>query len=65
MQTFTLSFDTVNAAFVEAPQQEVARILRRVASEVEWGMDGYNAILDVNGNTVGNWQWIEKREEPR
>jgi len=49
---FTLQIETANAAFDGAPDEEVARILRRVASQIESGYtDG--RCKDVNGNSVG------------
>lgn len=55
---FSLFIDTHNAAFAdphEDPGDEIARILRVVASDVEQGLpERWHAHLrDANGNTVG------------
>jgi hypothetical protein len=50
-----IKFDTANAAFDwgNGPQ-ECARILRKIADQVENGIDG-GAIHDLNGNRIGEW----------
>ena len=55
LDRFELSVDTGNAAFDPAPGDELARILRRVADELE---DGHTSgtVRDHNGNTVGRWE---------
>lgn len=55
---FTLQFDMDNAAFgddePELANEEVARILDNVRTHVlSYAGEGY--ILDVNGNTIGEW----------
>lgn len=44
-----------NAAFADAPEREVARILRDLADEVErtGSIDQLVTLRDVNGNSVG------------
>ena len=51
---FDLTLGGGNAALVEAPAQEVARILRDVADRVEKGHEN-GGCRDINGNTVGFW----------
>jgi len=61
---FIMKFDMDNAAFkVDEPGMpengeicrfEVAKILKRVAAEVDNGWNDHN-IKDTNGNTVGSW----------
>lgn len=55
--TFTVKFDTDNAAFEDDPSYEIARILRGIAARVESGEDcsHYLTILDINGNSVGRF----------
>lgn len=57
---FRLEFETDNNAFVEDAHGEIARILTGVAMDLSEGRasleDGGN-IRDVNGNTVGKWQY--------
>ncbi len=53
---------TENAVFKECPEMEVARILRRLAGELETvtmevGDGGW--LRDINGNTVGAFEVIE------
>lgn len=55
---------TLNAAFDEEEGNagaELARILRELAARVEGGVPtGDDAsILDVNGNTVGSWSYVD------
>ena len=51
---FYLNIETDNAAFTDAPEAEIARILRRIAERVERGEQS-GGILDVNGNGIGDW----------
>ena len=44
-----------NAAFQEDPAAEYARILRKVADEIEAGRT-YGVMHDYNGNRVGTWE---------
>ena len=49
-----------NAAFAGQPGDEpaeVARILRRIADDVAKGYQG-DSLRDLNGNTVGAWQFL-------
>jgi len=47
---------TDNAAFQDGQKEyELARILRRVADEIEGGST-YGVMHDVNGNRVGTWE---------
>lgn len=45
--------DMGNAAFSDAPEWEVARILRDYADRIEGGRDMNAFMMDVNGNRVG------------
>ena len=54
---FQLKFNMDNAAFGENTEEandEVARILRDVRWKV-LACDGEGYVLDVNGNTIGEW----------
>jgi len=45
-----------NAAFQDGQREyETARILRRVADEIEGGAS-YGIMHDINGNRVGAWE---------
>jgi hypothetical protein len=50
---FDLQIQTVNAAFEDSPELEVARILRDAADRIEGG-DFHFGLYDVNGNRVGS-----------
>ena len=43
-----------NAAFDTYPRQEAAQILRKIAGELENGLEGGTA-RDYNGNPIGQW----------
>ena len=51
---FTLSIETENEAFTNGDGEEIARILKEVASQVENGKE-FGTLKDINGNKVGNW----------
>ena len=61
---FTLKIRIRNAAFYSGdekePAAEVARILQEVAEELETYLIGATTadgeLLDINGNTVGEWK---------
>lgn len=57
---FKLEFDMGNAAFEDAPGEEIARILRKLAAHLAEAGDmrpGYQgALFDFNGNKVGEWK---------
>lgn len=58
MTTFTVKFDTDNAAFADGGRDaEIVRILRAIADRVEReGCSGfYETIRDINGNDVGRF----------
>lgn len=54
---FKLTMDTDNAAFEDGYKtEEIARILRRIAENVENGeTDNSGVAMDINGNIVGGW----------
>lgn len=57
---FTLKIDTDNAAFNDGdPQEEIGRILDRVKADLLGGTYGSN-IRDFNGNTVGEWEFVDR-----
>lgn len=55
--TFKLEIKTNNAAFEDAPQAELARILRDVANTLENDPSHSGTMRDINGNRVGHWSW--------
>lgn len=58
---FNLIIATGNAAFEDMPREEVARILRSVADQLESGREG-GFTRDINGNSVGTWN-LEEGDE--
>lgn len=59
---FTLAIKTDNAAF-EDRNAEVARILRDAAEKVEdFGLPE-SGLLDVNGNLVGGYKFMDVTHE--
>ena len=52
---FTVNIRCDNAAFDDAPESEIARILRDIADKLESdGASGFfETIRDINGNDVG------------
>lgn len=59
---FKLEIDTGNAAFDGGTcREEVARILRHVASKIENGASE-SACIDINGNTVGRFRLDHTQE---
>jgi len=56
---FTLKIKTENEAFnypTEGERDEVARILRALATRLEQGSEVRGLLADLNGNTVGEWK---------
>lgn len=52
--SFILTMHTDNDAFRPNASNETARLLREIAEQIEGGLDG-KRILDINGNTIGEW----------
>lgn len=57
MARFVVRFETDNAAFDGAEFPEIAETLRRLADRVECPETTYGSVRDVNGNTIGFWEW--------
>lgn len=59
MYVMTLRLTTDNDAFAVSRGAELARILRRLAEVVEYGIgsDAGGTLRDFNGNTVGRWSY--------
>ena len=55
MEDFTLKIETGNAAFANDKDQEIVRILREVADQIETCSQTTRKIYDINGNGVGRW----------
>jgi hypothetical protein len=65
---FTLTIETDNAAFTDNPGWEIARILRLISdsmsiSDIPLDGDERQPVRDINGNTVGKWEYREARLE--
>ena len=52
MEKITIEIETVNDAFSEYPELEIARILQDLAHKIENGQQP-ERIRDINGNTIG------------
>lgn len=52
-KTFTITFDTGNAAFADDPAIEIVRILREVADRIENCARFPDYVYDLNGNHIG------------
>ena len=55
---FTIEFTTSGSAFDDYPQEEVVRILDIISNKVRDGYTDGN-IVDINGNSIGKWNWKE------
>jgi len=57
----SIKISTANEAF-DVPGPEIARILRRIADDVEELMIANEArkLFDANGNTVGSFKYTEE-----
>lgn len=51
-----------NAAFEDDPREEVVRILREAADQIEYGRNE-GSLRDYNGNVVGNY-YVEFPSSP-
>ena len=51
----TISIDTENSAFETDLNNEVSRILKRIANDLDNGKDlnSFWPLMDINGNKVG------------
>jgi len=52
---FRVKIDTRNDAFVPDEAYEVARILRKLADDIELVPTQEGSLFDANGNKVGWW----------
>jgi hypothetical protein len=59
MQEITITIETTNAAFDDAPALEVAAILRRLADRLDAGDPPPIKLYDTNGNACGHCYVIE------
>jgi len=51
---FTLKINMDNSAFDETPEQELKRILGKIAKRIEAGATS-ETVLDTNGGAVGSF----------
>lgn len=59
----SIRIETDNAAFLPHPEDESARLIRRVANMIE--QSEYSGTLhDYNGNLVGEWSVHSDNETP-
>lgn len=65
MAKYGITIRTDNAAFEDSPETEVARILRKLADDIEArGLDSYT-LRDINGNRVGDagYEWEARKSD--
>jgi hypothetical protein len=55
---FELKFLTDNAAFDDDPRGEIARILRKLADDIDNGSQTEGGLYDLNGNRVGAFEIV-------
>jgi hypothetical protein len=53
MEKIIITIETVNAAFEENGIGEVARILRKLADDMEYCESAKMPVFDINGNSCG------------
>ena len=51
-----VQFNTDNDNFNGESTEEIARILRKIATDIENG-DTAKGIMDINGNRIGQWEF--------
>ena len=51
---FTVEIECDNAAFADEPYEELARILRELADDIEESCSASHPLRDINGNRVGH-----------
>ena len=51
--SLSVTMDSGNAAFDDAPETEIARILGELAADIRKGRSGRFVLMDHNGNRVG------------
>lgn len=57
----TIEFHTGNSAFEDNEPEETAKLLRDIASKIDRG-DTDGPVLDLNGNTIGGWEFDAEQE---
>jgi len=62
MGTLNLSIDTENAAFDGDGRNEISRILIKLAEDISNGVTN-PSIRDINGNTVGSYEYTKSASE--
>ena len=60
--TLEVDINSGNAALVDDPHLELARILKGIVKEIERQSTHGNGVYDLNGQRVGNW-YLEIEEE--
>lgn len=66
MEKIIITIDTVNAAFDDEPATEIARILHKLADDLEQ-FDSPDKLFDANGNAVGtvfvdSWSYRRRQQ---
>lgn len=53
---FKLTLEMDNAAFADAPGEELQRILSNLHLQNRATADNEGTVKDYNGNTIGSWE---------
>ena len=59
---YTIKISTDNAAFDPYPTDEIARIVREVATFLDQGIDKRFILRDINGNKVGTAEFTPEED---
>ena len=61
---FTINFETDKSVFSSYPEVECARILVKIANDLNNGGAYEGSIRDINGNSIGSYElWIDEDED--
>ena len=59
--TITITIDMDNAAFGDAPNYELARILRGLSNKLAYSSEFIDRpLFDINGNKVGKFELCQR-----
>ena len=56
---FTLDINCGSESFCEDPSGQFSSIFRAVSRQIDSGQED-GAVVDTNGNTIGQWRLIEE-----
>lgn len=63
---FSVTIEADSGSVAQAPEREIARMLRMIADRIEGGSSG-SELVDKNGDEVGDWElsveWPERDDD--